>query len=70
MRTAVIEGLEDLVGDTPVSAAELCEQHEIARSLSTVSRALKALFDEGVLDRRWRGATSRFGCYEYRLRRG
>ena len=36
-------------------------------SMYTIRKALALMLAEGIIVRRWRGITSRFGAYEYRV---
>jgi len=54
----------ELVGYTPVSAAELVERYRMDRTPATVNRHLRALHERGELARSWDG-NAQFGRYVY-----
>ena len=57
----------DLVGHNPISAADLHAKYWCSVTVQTLSRDLAAGFEDGVLDRTWKG-NQRYGCWVYKLK--
>jgi hypothetical protein len=65
MITLKREDLLELVGDRQVTAAELCEGHDLIVAFPAVCQSLDSLHREGRLTRRWRSHGPHWG-WEYR----